>query len=126
MHAAQQAVGEKGEQGASRCGGSRGRHPRPRPAESLGELIPPTSPPSNPRSWSSALLSEGLVERFIPIDIAEADTVLERCLDVSGPSAILPPLCLLPPSLRCHSPTRAASHLRCLACLTLCLTPNRY
>jgi hypothetical protein len=33
-------------------------------------------------SWSRTLVDEGLAEKFIPIDFAEADTVLDRCLEV--------------------------------------------
>ncbi|KIZ02970.1 ATP-grasp domain containing 1 [Monoraphidium neglectum] len=32
-------------------------------------------------SWSRTLVDEGLAEKFIPIDFAEADTVLDRCLE---------------------------------------------
>jgi hypothetical protein len=33
-------------------------------------------------SWSQTLVSEGLAEQFIPLDFAEADTVVDRALQV--------------------------------------------
>jgi hypothetical protein len=33
-------------------------------------------------SWSQTLVGEKIVEKFLPIDFAENDTVFDRCLEV--------------------------------------------
>lgn len=35
-------------------------------------------------SWSQTLVQEGLAERFIPLDFAEAETVVDRAMQVGG------------------------------------------
>jgi hypothetical protein len=39
-------------------------------------------------SWSQTLVDEGLAEQFIPLDFAEADTVLDRALKVGGTARV--------------------------------------
>eukprot|EP00955_Chlamydomonas_euryale_P111967 366101-Chlamydomonas_euryale.AAC.7 len=36
-----------------------------------------------PDSWCRLLQAEGIIERFVPVDFTDADTVFERCLEVS-------------------------------------------
>ncbi|KAL4430749.1 hypothetical protein ABPG75_006005 [Micractinium tetrahymenae] len=35
-----------------------------------------------PDSWSKHLLEEGIIEKFVGLDMSDADTVFDRCLDV--------------------------------------------
>lgn len=34
-----------------------------------------------PDSWAQSLKTEGMIERFVGLDFADADTVFDRCMD---------------------------------------------
>ena len=55
-------------------------------------LLPPPhsltyAPPACGHSWIQVLEQNGTIEKFIPMDFSDADTVFDRCLAVSGRGA---------------------------------------
>ncbi len=44
--------------------------------------LSPPSPLSHSRSWAQLLVKEGIIEKFVPIDFSDVETVFDRCLKV--------------------------------------------
>lgn len=74
----------------------RGRRCKGLPQEELSVSLPPNTcrlPTATAaaaaafytlRSWVQLLVKEGVIEKFVPIDFSDVDTVFDRCLKVRG------------------------------------------
>ncbi len=68
--------------GPDRCGeGGPAAHGMKGQCQVAGLLIHPPLCFVTSRSWSQMLVAEGIIEKFVPIDFSDHDTVFDKCLE---------------------------------------------